>query len=228
MRSLVLHIDGVLRGDARTLDRLPTDGGMIRHGIIAFVALAIYGGCMGSFGLWSADAEAVQWLQTLYSALKVPMMLGATFLICLPSFFVFNALAGLAPDFRESLRALSATQSGLALVLASLSPMTLLWYATSDLYLVGVLVNTLMFAVATLSAQRLIVRYYQPLIRRNPRHRLMLGIWVTLYIFVGTQMGWVLRPFIGNPNGPVHFLREDGWGNAYLAIVKIIESALHL
>jgi len=227
MRSLALHIDRILRGDDRIADRHSADGTARYHGIIAFLALAAYGACMGSFGLWSADAEAVQWLQVLYSALKAPMMLGVTFLICLPSFFVFNALAGLASDFRVSLRALAATQSGLALVLASLGPITLLWYATSDLYLIGVLVNTLMFAVATVSAQRLVVRYYRPLIRRNRRHRLMLGIWIVLYIFVGTQMGWVLRPFIGNPDGPVHFLREDGWGNAYIALAQIIENALH-
>jgi hypothetical protein len=35
----------------------------------------------------------------------------------------------------------------------------------------------------------------------------LLGWWVTLYAFVGGQMGWVLRPFIGNPDMPFVLLR---------------------
>ena len=27
----------------------------------------------------------------------------------------------------------------------------------------------------------------------------MLRAWMVIYVFVGIQMGWVLRPFIGNP-----------------------------
>ena len=27
----------------------------------------------------------------------------------------------------------------------------------------------------------------------------MLRTWLVIYVFVGIQMGWVLRPFIGDP-----------------------------
>jgi hypothetical protein len=33
-------------------------------------------------------------------------------------------------------------------------------------------------------------------------------------MLVGIQMGWVLRPFIGNPLATVQFVREDSWSNA--------------
>jgi hypothetical protein len=32
--------------------------------------------------------------------------------------------------------------------------------------------------------------------------------WMILFALVGSQMGWVLRPFIGDPNTPVTFFRE--------------------
>jgi hypothetical protein len=35
----------------------------------------------------------------------------------------------------------------------------------------------------------------------------LLGWWVTLYVFVGGQMGWILRPFIGNPDLPYVLFR---------------------
>jgi len=42
---------------------------------------------------------------------------------------------------------------------------------------------------------------------------------------VGVQMGWVLRPFIGDPNQSIQFFREDSWTNAYVAVAEIIMGA---
>ena len=40
------------------------------------------------------------------------------------------------------------------------------------------------------------------------RHtRLVFGSWVVVFAVVGAQMGWVLRPFIGNPNQPFEWFR---------------------
>ena len=35
------------------------------------------------------------------------------------------------------------------------------------------------------------------------------AVWIGAYAFVGTQLGWMLRPFVGSPFYPVVFLRED-------------------
>jgi hypothetical protein len=49
-----------------------------------------------------------------------------------------------------------------------------------------------------LSVQLLLRRLYRPLIQQDPRHRWMVPAWIVIYSFVGIQMGWVLRPFIGS------------------------------
>ena len=178
----------------------------------------IYGAAMGSFGgifggrIW----------QIVFSAVKVPLLLLATSLIALPSFFVLNTLFGLRDDFGEAVRALLAAQAGLAIILASLAPITLFWYASSAVYPWAILFNAMMFAVSSFSAQWLLRGYYRPLIRRNRRHRLMLVMWQIMYTFVGIQMGWVLRPFIGNPEAPVQLFREGAWGNAYVVVARLI------
>ncbi len=97
---------------------------------------------------------------------------------------------------------------------ASLAPLTLTWYASTDNYPSAILFNAMMFFVASLSAQLVCFRLYRPLIARNPNHRYTLIGWVLIYAFVGIQMGWVLRPFIGSPGSPVRFFREGAWGNA--------------
>lgn len=35
----------------------------------------------------------------------------------------------------------------------------------------------------------------------------ILGVWMVLYVFVGTQLAWILRPFIGNPESPFVWFR---------------------
>jgi len=45
---------------------------------------------------------------------------------------------------------------------------------------------------------------------------------ILAYAFVGIQMAWLLRPFVGAPNTPVRFFREEAWGNAYVVVVKLL------
>jgi len=180
----------------------------------------LYGAVMGVFGGILGDR---MW-QVLYAAAKVPLLLLATFLIGLPSFFVLNTLLGLRRDFAEAVRALMATQAALAIVLASLAPLTALWYASSADYSAATMFNALVFAVASFAAQGLLRGYYGPLVARNRKHRWMLWIWLVLYAFVGIQMAWVLRPFVGDPGIPVQFFRESRWENAYERVFRILWS----
>jgi hypothetical protein len=179
--------------------------------------VAIFGGIYGA--IMGAPAG---WLQVLYSAIKVPILLTVTFALSVPSYFILSSLAGLRADFPEAIRAIAAAQAGLSLTLASLSPFTALWYLSCTNYNTNILFNGLMFAVATAAAQTLIRRFYRPLILRNSRHRTLRNIWMFVYSFVAIQMAWTLRPFVGNPNLPTHFFRHGAWGNAYVFVANLM------
>ncbi len=178
----------------------------------------IYGATMGAFG----GVAGWRFLQVFYSAVKVPLLLIVTSMISLPFFFVINSLFGLRNDFADALRALSAAQVGLAVFLASLAPFTILWYVTSADYASALRFNALIFTVASFGAQYLLRLYYQPLIIKNPRHRLALWAWLIIFIFVGIQMGWVMRPFVGAIDAPVQFFREGAWSNAYVVVFQLL------
>ncbi|MFO1499244.1 MAG: hypothetical protein U1G07_12760 [Verrucomicrobiota bacterium] len=174
-----------------------------------------YGTVMGSFGGIGTEHT---W-QMLYSAAKVPLLLLGTFVLCLPSFFVFNTVAGLRQDFREAAGALISAQAGMTIVLCALAPFTAVWYLSVSNYSAAVLFNGLVFGGASLTTTAILRRNYRRLIERNSRHRLLLRTWSVLYIFVGIQLGWVLRPFVGHPGTAVQWFRPDAWGNAYLAVL---------
>jgi hypothetical protein len=177
-----------------------------------------YGGVMGAYGGRGG--------QVVYSAIKVPLLLLATLGLSLPSYFVANTLMGLRADFAAALRAIVASQAALTIVLAALAPLTVLWYASSTHYYAAILFNAAMFAVASLSGQFVLGRSYRPLIAGDSRHRWLLRTWIVIYAFVGIQMGWILRPFIGSPNAPVRFFRGGEWENAYVIVARMIWETL--
>lgn len=220
MRASLLPIDDLLRGN---LLPAPTVQFRLRQLLLLIVVFGLlYGAVMGSYSGVLGD----RWKQVIYSAVKVPFLLIATFALSLPSFFVMSTLLGLRDDFAHSLRALIATQAVLTIILASLAPFTALWYLSSSDYQAAVLFNAMMFGIASITAQMLLRRFYAPLIARNPRHRLLVRAWLIVYAFVGIQMGWMLRPFIGDPLSPTRFFREHMWGNAYEVVMRMVWSLI--
>jgi hypothetical protein len=219
MLSVLHDADGLLRG-ARLdrADALP----LPRIALLVVVFGICYGAVMGTFSATSPQ----RFLLVIYAAIKVPILLLVTFGISLPSFFVLNTLLGMRRDFADAIRALITTQAGLTIILASLAPFTAVFYASSSDYASAILFNALMFAIASLSAQFLLRRLYRPLIQRNARHRILLRLWLVIYMFVGIQMGWVLRPFVGSPYSPTVFFREGAFSNAYEVVGRLILEVL--
>jgi len=218
MKTMLLQADNVLRARPWAVEGDHTARKLAQLGLLMAVFGMAYGAVMGSF----AGVFGERFWQVVFSALKVPFLLMGTFALSLPSFFVVNTLFGLRADFSYALRALLATQAGLTIILASFAPFTLVWYASCADYRGAILFNTLMFGIASYTAQWVLRKYYRSLIERDRRHRLMLRGWLAIYAFVGIQMGWVLRPFIGNPAAPTEFFRQDAWGNAYVRLAHII------
>lgn len=212
----VRRVDDFLRGRAGFQAGAP--GSRILWLLGAVVGFGgLYGVVMGCFtGLAPGRLH-----QLAYSGVKTPLLLLLIYGLCVPAFFVVNSLFGLRTDVRPALLALTAMQSCFAIVLACLAPVLALIYVSIRDYPTAVFANGALFALASVSSQIVVFRYYAPLIRREPAHRKMLAVWLCMYVFVGMQAAWVLRPFIGNPARPVAFSRPGAWGNAYVAIARI-------
>lgn len=225
LHRFLARTDALLRGDpVRHVPRelAPRASGLPGLLVTTILFGMLYGAVMGTFG----GVQHGRWLQALYSALKVPMLLLVGFGLSLPSFFVLNTVLGVRDDFRDVCKALLATQAGLTVVLASLAPFTAFWYLSDGDYDAALTFNAAMFGVATLAAQWMLRRAYQPLVARNPRHRVLRRTWLATYAFVTIQMAWVLRPFVGSPGVPTSFFRSAAWGNAYVELFQIAHRAI--
>jgi hypothetical protein len=51
----------------------------------------------------------------------------------------------------------------------------------------------------------------------------LLYVWMVLYGFVGTQLGWTLRPFFGDPGAPFALFRRIE-GNFYVNVLESLAS----
>lgn len=172
-------------------------------GRLVLVAGLVYGSVMGALG--------GNGLGSLYTALKLPILLVFALGICLPNFYVMNAVLGLREDFRAAMRGILFAQSTLAVTLCAFAPLTAFLYVSGLAYPAALLWNGVVFSIAAASGQVTLARHYRVLIERNRRHRLSLGAWFVLYAFVGVKVAWVLRPFVGDPALATTFLREGKW-----------------
>lgn len=55
----------------------------------------------------------------------------------------------------------------------------------------------------------------------RPASMTLLNVWILLFGFVGTQLAWTLRPFVGSPDEPFQIFRKIE-GNFYVDIVRAI------
>jgi hypothetical protein len=184
------------------------------------VFFAIYGAVMGStHSLW----------QTLSSAVKLPVLFLATLFVCVPSLYFFSLLFGSRQSLRQNLTLILTAVTVTAVLLLSLAPITLFFLLTTSQYQFFKLLNVGIFAVSGLMG---VVFLYQGMKvvagsdaeGANTRKWVMI-IWMFVYAFVGSQMAWTIRPFIGAPGVEFELFRQLG-GNFYSNVLHSIADLL--
>jgi hypothetical protein len=59
--------------------------------------------------------------------------------------------------------------------------------------------------------------------------RRVLIAWLAGNLFLGSQLSWILRPFIGSPDLPVQFVRDNAFqGNFYETVFRSLLRVLNV
>lgn len=221
--SAFVALDELLRGKL-------TDAQQVRLGMTpvrlfgpwALVLGAIY----GSFIAWYAIAggAANAWWHLLFVMVKLPALFLLTLFVTFPSLYVFNALMGCGLGFRATLRLLVATIVVNLALAASLGPILAFFTVSTTSYTFIVLLNVTLLGIAGVVSVGFLLRtlmklqeaenadagepanHEDDLVSRRSVTGMFL-IWILTYALVGSQMGWLLRPFIGHPGQELTFLR---------------------
>ena len=185
---------------------------------LVLVFAPIMGLACGSFSVNAPGRAPLM----LYAALKMPFLILMTAALCLPPFFAMHAALGVRRDFPISLRAVMGAQGVAALALAALAPLIPILYTATDSKDIATLMCAACFAAAAAASLLIPFRVYRAADRDTPVHRWLLLIWLVLYAFVGTQLGWILRPFVGSPGTTVAPFRTDALTNGYVEVTQML------
>jgi hypothetical protein len=182
-------IENVIRAPGRFLEEL--DGPDLLPKVRTLLAtIAIAAGAFGAVvGTFRGG------VQVLYCAVKMPMLLLGTLLVCVPAFVSIARALGVAISPRDVAAVTLGACARYALVLAGLSPVV--WLLEGWLGYHGVaLVTTACCALGGLASSTLIFR---GLSRRGGAGRWAGLAFVAVYSVVGAQTAWLLRPFLVRP-----------------------------
>jgi hypothetical protein len=197
--------------------------------LIGFCVVAIilgagtYGAVMGS---WSTP------LQALYAGIKLPLVILLTTLGNGLLNGMLAPLLGLNASFRQSLLVVLMTFAIASIILGALSPVALfvVWntppltpgtHATSPEYAFLQLTLAVFVGYAGIAGNlRLLPMLAQWTANAGVARRVLFA-WLAGNLFLGSQICWVLRPYIWDPNGPVKFMgREYLHGSFYETVFE--------
>lgn len=233
--NTVGYMDHLLR-DREQVARDLTTGDRVRPNTLActgvFLLLTfIYGLIMGSQSLIRGSAEG--WKYALAAGVKLPFLFLLTLAICLPLLYVLNVLIGPRARFSAILGVLMASIAVTSIVLAACAPIVLFFMLSTPSYPFVKLLNVAVFALAGAYGVWFLSRAIGQLVQASSDAsegapggvQTIIKWWLITYGIVGTQMAWILRPFLGNPGQPFSFFRALE-SNFYVDVLRTVGKLL--
>ena len=182
------------------------------------IFFALYGAIIGS---------THSGLQIVSSALKLPALYLLTLLICLPTLFFLDIVLGSKKTFSQYLALLMASMAMISVMLFGFAPVTLFFRLSIDDYWFFLLLNIAVLGFTGYVGIRFFYKSMIDLVNKDPERKIasnrlkLIKSWLFLYGFVGSQLGWTLRPFVGGPGEPFALFREIE-SNFYIQVIYIV------
>jgi hypothetical protein len=189
---------------------------------IIVAGTGVFGAAMGA---WRGPQQAV------YTAIKLPLIILLTTFGNALLNAILAPLLGLNLRFRQSLLAILMSFTITAAILGALSPLTLflVWNLppmaegtreTATAFSLLQLTQVAAIAFAGVAANLRLMQWLRQVAGSAAVAWRVLFAWLAGNLLLGSQLGWILRPFFGSPRLPVEFLRGDAFkGNFFESLL---------
>lgn len=189
----------------------------LRYAMVTIVAFAGFFGLVA--GAYSGPAQAVS------AAVKLPLLFFATFLVCFPAFFVVQVLVGSRLHLLQVVVLVFGALALTGVLLAAFVPITAFFLVSGANYYFQHLLNIALAGVAGLFGMYALHEGLSLVCEKRgvyPRKALtIMRAWAVLFAFVGIQLAWNLRPFLGDRNEPFRIVGQYQ-GNFYAAVIYAV------
>lgn len=180
----------------------------------------VYGLVMGSYN---------GFLQAIASGIKVPLFFSLTLLVCFPVFFIIQFVLGSKLGFWQMLNVILSGFVMITLVMVAFAPIVIFFLITGDNYAFMKLLHVAIFAVSGFFGMKTMVdalRYSCEKRKVYPKVGVVVfRFWLVILAFVGMQLAWNLRPFIGSRDLSFELFRQRE-GNFYLAVIHAVRDLI--
>ncbi|SRR5258706_4717896 len=228
------NLSVLLRGDPKALrdwiDRWDAHRLALCVGVI-IVGAGLYGAAMGC---WRAP------LQALFVAIKFPLIILLTTLGNALLNAMLAPLLGLNITLRQSFLAVLMSFTIVSAILGSFSPLAafLVWNSppmsanmqlSTAAYTVIQLTHVGVIAFAGIVGNLRLVQLLRQLSGNAATARRILFAWLAGNLLFGSQLSWILRPFIGSPGLDIEFLRKTAFqGNFFETVFGSLRRLINL
>jgi hypothetical protein len=163
------------------------------RGVRAIAEVALLAIVLGAalFGAAAGSFSGVP--QALLSAGKMPIVSVATLVLCAPALYAIAAVLGRPWTARTTIALLLVAGARFALVLLAAAPVLWLAIDLGVAYDVARLIAALAYALAGLAALTLLLRGLED----GPGKKTTIFLFIGMFLVIGAQSAWVLRPYIG-------------------------------
>jgi len=211
-------IDQLLRDVPGVLDRIRDGRDLATLARAMMITIACGAGVFGAaMGTYRGE------VQILYAAVKLPCVLLLTLAVCAPALTALNRAIGRSGCLRRDIALVLSALARSSLVLAAQAPIVLLAVQTGATYHQVVLVVVACCALAGAVGLGFFLR--------GLRARELGGLWTVapalfvVFVLVGAQMSWTLRPFLLRPRTPEVPVLRSVEGSFFEAVARSTLSA---
>lgn len=182
-------------------------------GMASFIvmACAVYGAVLAG---WRSPQLV------LYVAIKLPLLFLGTTTLVAGFNWMTASLLGSGLSFRSTVLAVFAAMTVSCWILLSLAPVAL-FFLMSGVPGVGthdelrtahnsiLVTHIVILSLAGFGGNVALLKGLRRVVKPRCPAGLLFTLWVMAFAFVGCQLSWILRPFVGSPFYPVAWLRPD-------------------
>ncbi len=198
-----------------------TRGLILRQVLLICLFVFIYGMVMGSYH---------SLLQSVVAGAKLMLLFIATLLISFPSLFVIQKVLGSGLSLWQSLLIILNGFILASTIMLSFAPIVLFFLLTGDNYHFIQLLHVVVFIFAWVFGIKNMVNslsYAYKIKNVYPQTSLtVFKVWIVILAFVGIQLSWNLRPFLGDRDDGFKLFRKYE-GNFYTAIIYSFDQIIN-
>lgn len=158
-------------------------------------------------------------MQAFSSGTKLVMLIFLTLIICFPSFYIVQLVLGSKVKIKQLAMMMLSGFVMTTTVMLAFAPIVLLFQLSGDNYNFLKLMHVGVFIFSGFFGMRAVLDALRTHFAETgvyPKIGLSIfRIWVVIFAFVGIQLAWNLRPFVGYKDMPFEWFREDTQGNFY-------------